>query len=137
MFPVPPFREDVKGGGLGNATYQQLADERVRWTATGNLSRKEIVLTAAQKKYFQDIIDNAKHRMMNKKQVKQDREVSATHYSKSQKHKGGKHKNRMSKGKNHSTRRGGGHILKHRPGDIRDMQGSIGLRVRRVNLPQV
>ena len=51
-----------QGGGLGNATYQRLADERVRWTATGNLSRKEIVLTAAQKKYFQDIIDNAKHK---------------------------------------------------------------------------
>ena len=49
-----------QGGGLGNATYQRLADERVRWTATANLSRKEIVLTTAQKQQLHDIMAHAK-----------------------------------------------------------------------------
>ena len=49
-----------QGGGMGNASYQRRADERVRWTATGNLSRREITLTASQKQYFHDIIASAK-----------------------------------------------------------------------------
>ena len=92
-----------QGGGLGNATYQQLADERVRWTATANLSRKEIVLTAAQKQYLHDILSKAKEKM-HKDSMKRDRDESATN-SKSRRPIGRRHKNRVSKRKRQLTTR--------------------------------